>query len=142
LSEDSVFLGDSKSQTLENPQAINAYAYSSDNPVTKSDPSGKCIEDACVGETVASIELVNLAMEYGPGILGGIGNTVNTYVNSIEDSKTNPAASAPNLSQYASSFAFGFATGQSAEISLFRAGLINAAASVNDNLQSGQKVNV
>jgi hypothetical protein len=34
-------LGDPRQQHLQDPQSLNSYAYSDDNPITKSDPSGK-----------------------------------------------------------------------------------------------------
>jgi RHS repeat-associated protein len=40
-SQDPVFLGDAKQQQLQDPQSLNAYSYSEDNPITKSDPNGK-----------------------------------------------------------------------------------------------------
>jgi RHS repeat-associated protein len=40
-SEDPVFLGTPSQQNLQDPQSLNAYSYSDDNPVTKEDPSGK-----------------------------------------------------------------------------------------------------
>jgi RHS repeat-associated protein len=40
ISEDPVFLGDPKQQTLNDPQSLNGYSYGNDNPITKSDPSG------------------------------------------------------------------------------------------------------
>jgi RHS repeat-associated protein len=39
LTEDPIFL--SSSQNLQDPQSLNAYAYSEDNPVTNEDPSGR-----------------------------------------------------------------------------------------------------
>src|ERR1051326_2262369 len=44
ISEDAVFLGDPKSQDLQNPQNLNAYSYAIDNPINKSDPLGKHVE--------------------------------------------------------------------------------------------------
>jgi hypothetical protein len=34
-------------------QSLNSYSYANDNPITKSDPTGKCIYDGCVVEGVA-----------------------------------------------------------------------------------------
>jgi RHS repeat-associated protein len=48
LSEDAVFLGDPKQQNLQDPQSLNAYSYAEDNPITGSDPSGRC-GPLCVG---------------------------------------------------------------------------------------------
>jgi RHS repeat-associated protein len=39
-SEDPVFLG--TQQNLGDPQSLNAYSYSEDNPIIKEDPSGNC----------------------------------------------------------------------------------------------------
>lgn len=41
ISQDPVFLGDPSQQNLVDPQSLNAYSYSADNPITKSDPNGK-----------------------------------------------------------------------------------------------------
>src|SRR6185369_10922944 len=40
LSEDSKFLDIPSHQDLKDPQTLNSYAYSNDNPVVVSDPSG------------------------------------------------------------------------------------------------------
>jgi hypothetical protein len=62
LSQDPVFWGDPKQQNLSDPQSINTYSYSTDNPITKKDPSGRCFEDGCFVEAVATF-----------GFVGGIG---------------------------------------------------------------------
>src|SRR6266478_5418231 len=41
LSEDPVFLGDPRQQVLMDPQSLNSYSYANDNPITKSDPTGR-----------------------------------------------------------------------------------------------------
>src|SRR6266851_4604640 len=41
LSEDPVFLGDPKQQVLTDPQSLNSYSYANDNPISKSDPTGR-----------------------------------------------------------------------------------------------------
>src|SRR5216683_1244288 len=41
LSEDPVFLGDPRQQVLTDPQSLNSYSYGNNNPITKSDPSGR-----------------------------------------------------------------------------------------------------
>jgi RHS repeat-associated protein len=40
LSEDPVFLGQTKQQDLQDPQSLNSYLYAEDNPITKRDPTG------------------------------------------------------------------------------------------------------
>ena len=45
LSEDPVFLGVPSQQNLSSPQALNAYSYSTDNPVNHADTTGKYVED-------------------------------------------------------------------------------------------------
>jgi len=51
VTQDPVFLTEPKQQDLRNPQNLNSYSYSIDNPITKSDPSGKCV--ICAGLEVA-----------------------------------------------------------------------------------------
>jgi RHS repeat-associated protein len=36
-SQDPVFIGEPQQQTLQDPQSLNAYSYSEDNPITKSE---------------------------------------------------------------------------------------------------------
>jgi RHS repeat-associated protein len=40
LSQDPMFLGNQGNQNIADPQSLNAYSYSEDNPITKSDPRG------------------------------------------------------------------------------------------------------
>jgi hypothetical protein len=42
INEDPVFLGNPKQQNLQDPQSLNAYSYSEDNPIVKEDQNGKC----------------------------------------------------------------------------------------------------
>src|SRR5216683_1983345 len=49
-SEDPVFWGQ---QNLGDPQSLNTYSYSEDNPIVQSDPQGKCAEDGCAVEAMA-----------------------------------------------------------------------------------------
>jgi RHS repeat-associated protein len=62
LSEDPVFWGNPKAQNLMDPQSLDTYSYSVDNPITKKDPSGRCLYDGCIVEAVATL-----------GFAGGIG---------------------------------------------------------------------
>jgi RHS repeat-associated protein len=57
-SEDPLFLGNPSQQNLHDPQSLNSYSYSEDNPIVKSDQNGKQVE--------------GLAASYGTGyLLGG-----------------------------------------------------------------------
>ena len=42
-SQDPVFLGNPNQQHLYDPQSLNAYSYSEDNPIVKSDPTGRIV---------------------------------------------------------------------------------------------------
>jgi hypothetical protein len=83
-----VFLGDPKSQVLTDPQSLNSYSYANDNPIVKSDPSGKCIEDGCVGEVTA----LTLAVRYGPAVIGAVGSGAGAIIgNNLQNRQTSPA---------------------------------------------------
>jgi RHS repeat-associated protein len=49
MSEDPVSWGDPKQQSLADPQSLNTFSYSTDNPITKRDPSGKYFEVSVSG---------------------------------------------------------------------------------------------
>lgn len=57
LQQDPVFLGvgagGNLAKLLLDPQQMNAYAYVRNNPVRFTDPTGMCVEDACIGEGAA-----------------------------------------------------------------------------------------
>src|SRR5216684_8534228 len=55
LSEDPVFLGDPKQQTLTDPQSLNSYSYGNDNPIVKSDPNGRFVVEAAAGAIVGTV---------------------------------------------------------------------------------------
>lgn len=83
LTQDPVFLGDPKQQNLADPQSLNVYSYSEDNPITNKDPSGRQVDAAF---DVAS-EITSSAPSWGPTInsalsswagpiLAGIGTSI------------------------------------------------------------------
>lgn len=43
MSEDPLFLGNPKGQVLTDPQSLNSYSYANDNPITRSDPTGRAV---------------------------------------------------------------------------------------------------
>ncbi|NQX64626.1 EndoU domain-containing protein [Paenibacillus alba] len=48
---------DSYEGQIDNPLSLNLYTYVENNPLTQTDPTGHCIEDACIGEVGALIWL-------------------------------------------------------------------------------------
>jgi RHS repeat-associated protein len=76
ISEDPVFLADPRQQSLTDPQSLNSYGYADDNPITKSDPTGRCVEDGCIGEAVALGAFVGgavgLGYQYASDVTGNI----------------------------------------------------------------------
>jgi hypothetical protein len=62
-----MFLGNQKNQNLANPQSLNAYAYSQDNPIIKSDPTGKQADEILLG-LVAIDVLTEAAEDYTPSV--------------------------------------------------------------------------
>lgn len=55
LSEDPVFLGTPNQQGLNDPQSLNAYSYSEDSPIIKSDPNGRQAEEVVAALVAADI---------------------------------------------------------------------------------------
>jgi RHS repeat-associated protein len=65
LSEDPVFLGDPKNQNLEDPQSLNSYSYTNNNPITGKDPTGEALTAA------QSATLISITAQL-QGILGAL----------------------------------------------------------------------
>ncbi len=125
-SQDPMFLGEPKQQVLTDPQALNAYSYSEDNPIIKSDPTGKFFG---IDDAIEIGAVIDLALEYGPAIIGGIGGGVNTYLSH----QSNPSTPAPGLAQYTTGVAAGAASGYFTEgklLKLATAGAFSAAGSL------------
>ena len=64
MSEDPIFWN-LNGTLLKDPQQQNSYSYSRGNPITMKDPSGKCLEDLCVGEVMLAGMLLST---YAPQI--------------------------------------------------------------------------
>jgi RHS repeat-associated protein len=81
ISEDPVFLGDPRQQVLTDPQSLNSFSYANDNPITKSDPTGRAvgIDDAAgfvVGGFVGTaVYAGQSALTRQPITLGGLGGS-------------------------------------------------------------------
>jgi len=84
-----VFLGSPLNQTLSDPQSLNAYSYSDDNPITKSDPTGKQFCEAACLDDIA----IALAIQAGRGYLVnlGIGLVMASNANSVPSNISQPA---------------------------------------------------
>ena len=94
LSEDPVFLAvgnpdqvkqlsqQDQQQVLRDPQLLNSYGYASDNPITRSDPSGKFLPLLmALGFSAEGAAVVTAALEYYGYATAGVDayNTVNTF---------------------------------------------------------------
>ena len=115
VSEDPVFwevgLSEDGQRAIRNPQVLNAYAYAGDNPIVNKDTTGRIIGIDDALEIAGGIELVDLAMTYGPGILGGISGAITTYA----EHANHPDTPAPTLGQYGTSIGAGTLSGYYAE---------------------------
>jgi RHS repeat-associated protein len=78
LSEDPVFLGEPKQQNLQDPQSLNVYSYSTDNPITKKDPSGRQFVDTAL----------DVASDYAPSV----GSTISSAGSWISSAALGTAA--------------------------------------------------
>ena len=83
VSEDPVFweigLTNDGFRALRNPQIINAYAYSANNPITTKDPNGRQVID----------KIVDLISEYGPAIANSFNTGGPILQTAISDSYDN-----------------------------------------------------
>jgi RHS repeat-associated protein len=67
----------------EDPQTLNLYAYVENNPTSKADPNGHCVEDLCVGEAIAVTAAVAAVSSFIASPTGQqiISNGVNALMN-------------------------------------------------------------
>jgi RHS repeat-associated protein len=72
ISEDPMFLGNQSQQNLSDPQSLNAYSYSEDNPIVHSDSTGKQLDPVDVFNGLSS-DATQLA-EYGQAALDAFEN--------------------------------------------------------------------
>jgi RHS repeat-associated protein len=114
ISEDPVFLGDPSQQNLKDPQSLNSYSYANDNPIAKSDPTGRLVGI----DDLAEIGLVELAIPIVRGaIVTGLVNTdfqigSNIYQNAVQKGRLGYDASPSSLG---SAFGQGALFGATAE---------------------------
>ena len=50
---------------LDDPQSLNLYSYVRNNPLTRVDADGHCVEDLCIGEGIALYALGTAAVVGG-----------------------------------------------------------------------------
>jgi hypothetical protein len=74
-----VFLGQPNQQNLQDPQSLNPYSYSEDNPITKSDPSGKCGFGDCVLLGFLAESSAPQIIGYALRAYGGIQSLIDGY---------------------------------------------------------------
>jgi RHS repeat-associated protein len=87
LSQDPIFLGDPKKQDIANPQNLNSYSYAGNNPITKSDPTGKCIWDGCITELIiAGAVLAPIISNYAANLTSPMGQILTNLA--VDDIKT------------------------------------------------------
>ena len=63
ISEDPIFLGNANQQILLNPQSLNAYSYSLDNPISASDPTGLQSSLTQAQQSKIQYEIYNLQLQ-------------------------------------------------------------------------------
>ena len=85
LSEDPVFWGEPKQQNLGDPQSLDTYSYSADNPITKKDPSGKCLEDGCVVEATALGGFAGGVVGFGSQYVSDVNKNIGSNGLSLRD---------------------------------------------------------
>src|SRR5262249_49951437 len=73
LSQDPVFLGNPRAQNLLDPQSLNAYSYSDDNPISNRDPNGLSLQSLLA--TYAGYYSANYYYAHQPEI----GTQLNAY---------------------------------------------------------------
>jgi RHS repeat-associated protein len=99
VSEDPLFLGDPKRQALIDPKSFNAYGYANDNPITNSDPTGRCIEDGCVGEfavMAARAYVVNVAINESALVASNVYGNVRQ---GIQNNSLSPSSFVPTVTK-------------------------------------------
>jgi RHS repeat-associated protein len=94
LTQDPLFL--SSSQNLQDPQSLNSYSYSDDNPITKSDPTGKQWEELVpLGIQMLRAYLVNAtigeSLRVGTNIYGNVQQ-------GVQSNDLTPSSFVPTLS--------------------------------------------
>jgi len=47
---------------LDDPQSLNLYSYVRNNPLTRVDADGHCVEDLCIGETILAAVVIHAAI--------------------------------------------------------------------------------
>jgi hypothetical protein len=76
ISEDPVFLGDPRQQNLTDPQTLNSYSYSNDNPIVNKDPDGR----------------IAFSLNYSANAEEGFGGFTSTYAGGSASFVFNPSS--------------------------------------------------
>jgi RHS repeat-associated protein len=78
-SQDPVFLGNPTQQNLSAPQSLNAYSYSEDNPIIKSDPTGNQFCEAACLDDIAIALAIQFARNYCVNLAIGLAMEINAH---------------------------------------------------------------
>jgi RHS repeat-associated protein len=116
LSEDPVFWGDPKQQNLLDPQTFNLYSYANDNPITKSDPTGRQFcEDACIGEIIFARAMQWAIPVIRTGLTTGLVSADAQIGSNLYQQATGNGQNTMTVGSLGNAFGQGFAFGATAE---------------------------
>jgi RHS repeat-associated protein len=105
ISQDPVFWGNPKDQTLENPQSLNSYSYANDNPITGKDPDGRQVPPQLI---TLLIQLVTALTNYANFLSSSAGQVA----------VSNAVQQAPTMKSPTATFGQKFGAGVSIGLSL------------------------
>ncbi len=104
---------DAYAGNVDDPASQKSYMWNGNNPETYSDPSGYCIEDACVGETAVAAgvgDLMLIGIGAAAGALGAV--AIHTWAKKTEDKINHAVGSATSRAAPAMSALAGGAPAQ------------------------------
>jgi RHS repeat-associated protein len=81
---------------LDDPQSLNLYSYVRNLPTTKTDATGHCLEDACIGEAYLAVALVTTVSSYlaspsGQHALSAVGEAIGSLFSRSSNNSPPPS---------------------------------------------------